>query len=285
MALPHAQISPIPNNEPDAVPSLWNVRYQEIDENFANLDTRQAEVESEIAAAKGGADHLSERIDGIENTLGQAAQDALADALDLVQQGGVFTVSNRGVVSGCVAAKSDTATRNINLTGGVCFAKGRAFTVTDSVNAASVPSNPGLNSVTVYAYLFQGDDGIWRASVTPIGTDVPDGAITIYSITIPAGNTDASDPYLASVTLTNMRRIETLFPQCLDNAPVVSVLFSTPMATSDYLLAFDVVSSQGAPCDETDIVVFSRASNGFSVQLASAADNVAVRWKANKLTN
>ena len=49
--LPNPSITPIPNNEPDAVPSLWNVRYQEIDENFDNLDNRAEAIESEIEAA------------------------------------------------------------------------------------------------------------------------------------------------------------------------------------------------------------------------------------------
>ena len=53
MSLPNQNITPIPNNEPDAVPSLWNTRYQEIDENFAALDERQASVEDELNAAKG----------------------------------------------------------------------------------------------------------------------------------------------------------------------------------------------------------------------------------------
>lgn len=37
--LPHKAISPIPNTKPRANPSLWNARYQQIDENFAALLT------------------------------------------------------------------------------------------------------------------------------------------------------------------------------------------------------------------------------------------------------
>lgn len=40
MTLPHQQITPIPNTEPEAVPSLWNTRYSEIDENFNYLNKR-----------------------------------------------------------------------------------------------------------------------------------------------------------------------------------------------------------------------------------------------------
>jgi len=35
--LPNATISPIPDTEPDAVPALWNFRYDEIDANFARI--------------------------------------------------------------------------------------------------------------------------------------------------------------------------------------------------------------------------------------------------------
>ena len=53
MSIPHQIITPIPNNEPDAIPALWNVRYSEIDANFSNLDARQAASETELSDAKG----------------------------------------------------------------------------------------------------------------------------------------------------------------------------------------------------------------------------------------
>jgi hypothetical protein len=70
MGLPHNTITPIPNNEPDAVPSLWNTRYQEIDENFDNLDNRTEAIESEIQAARAGKPNLSETINAIVTQIG-----------------------------------------------------------------------------------------------------------------------------------------------------------------------------------------------------------------------
>lgn len=35
--LPNKKITPIPDTEPDAVPALWNTRYDEIDANFARI--------------------------------------------------------------------------------------------------------------------------------------------------------------------------------------------------------------------------------------------------------
>lgn len=305
MALPHSSITPIPNNEPDAVPSLWNTRYQEIDENFANIDGRVASRENEINQARGGKASLDQRLDEMESDIGATSvdmQNATAAALkfaidqaalanygvralrEQAQQEGVATILNRGIVSGCTASKSGTAARNLNISSGVCFANGRAYSVADGINAASVPSNTGAGSVTVYAYLYQDAGGLWRLAVTPIGSDLPDGSIKIYNVTIPANSTDATDPNLTNVTLTDVRRIESQFPQLLNSPASTSVVLQT-LSANDYRLDFDVVAAVGAPCESKGIVVSSRATNGFTVLLASAADNVVVRWKASKLNN
>jgi hypothetical protein len=305
MALPHNSITPIPNNEPDAVPALWNTRYEEIDENFASLDGRVVSRENEINQARGGKASLDDRLDEMASDIGATSVDmqnatvaALKFAIDQaalanygvralreqIQQEGVVTILNRGVVSGCVASKSGTAARNLNLSAGICFANGRAYSLTDSANAASVPSNTGAGSVTVYAYLYQDAGGLWRLAVTPTGSDLPNGSIRIYNVTIPANSTDATDPNLTNVTLTDVRRIEAQFPQLLNSPASTSIVLQT-LSESDYKLDFDVVSAVGAPCESKGIVVSSRATNGFTVLLASAADNVVVRWKASKLNN
>lgn len=305
MALPNPTITPIPNNEPDAVPSLWNTRYQQIDENFADHETRLTARETELNNARGGKVNLAARLTEMDSNIGATSVDmqnataaALKFALDQAalanygvralrgqaQQEGVITIKNRGVVKGCSVSKSTTAARNLNIVTGVCFANGRAYPVSDGTNAASVPSNIGSSSVVVYAYLFQDANGLWRLAVTPIGTTVPDGAITIYNLTIPANSTDATDPNLTGVAMTDVRRVEAQFPQLFDNPASVSPALQT-LGANDYSLAFDVVSADGAPCDSRHIVVASRATNGFTVRLASAADNVVLRWRASKLNN
>lgn len=305
MALPNPTITPIPNNEPDAVPSLWNTRYQQIDENFADHETRLTARETELNNARGGKANLAARLTEMDSNIGATSVDmqnataaALKFALDQAalanygvralrgqaQQEGVITIKNRGVVKGCSVSKSTTAARNLNIVTGVCFANGRAYPVSDGTNAASVPSNIGSSSVVVYAYLFQDANGLWRLAVTPIGTTVPDGAITIYNLTIPANSTDATDPNLTGVAMTDVRRVEAQFPQLFDNPASVSPALQT-LGANDYNLAFDVVSADGAPCDSRHIVVASRATNGFTVRLASAADNVVLRWRASKLNN
>lgn len=71
MQLPHQNITPIPNTEPDAVPSLWNERYEQIDANFqAAADALQA-TEDELAGARGeGHESLGETIEAIVTQIG-----------------------------------------------------------------------------------------------------------------------------------------------------------------------------------------------------------------------
>ncbi len=70
MTLPNPTIDPIPNDEPDAIPSLWNARYTQIDENFQNLDERTTDLETEIIAARNGEASLDVVIDAITTQIG-----------------------------------------------------------------------------------------------------------------------------------------------------------------------------------------------------------------------
>ncbi len=140
------KITQIPNNEPDAIPSLWNQRYDEIDANFETLDQRSATSTEELSAARGESDSLGDRLGGMSRQLESLSpefQDQLAastamalvqsgvanksaeDLKGLSQQEGVVVIQNRGIVSGCTVEKSTTATRNLNFTGGLVFIGGR----------------------------------------------------------------------------------------------------------------------------------------------------------------
>lgn len=304
MALPHNTITPIPNNEPDAVPALWNTRYSEIDKNFVNLDGRLLVRENEITQARNGKPSLNERLGAMESNISATSVDmqnasgaALKFALDQaalanysikalkqqLQQEGELTIENKGVVSGCVASKSATAARNLTLSSGICFANGRTYSVADAANAASVPPNIGNSNVTASAYLYLDGDK-WKLAVTALGQAVPGNAIRLYTLTIPANSTDATDPNLSGVTLTDVRRIEANFPTVMNSAVTVSATLNT-LSANDYRLTFDVISAVGAPCEVRHIIASSRATNGFTIMLASAADNVVVRWRASKLNN
>lgn len=304
MLLPHTSITPIPSNEPDAVPALWNIRYSEIDANFGNLDGRAVAAENEIVAARGSQPSIDARLDLVEanvsvtsvdmqNMVGGAlkyalsqvgvANKSIAALKNVNQQEGVITFLNYGVISGCTLTKNATNDRSMSLALGYCFLDGRKFYVPANPSTISVPGNSGGASAVVYAYLYL-NAGIPSIGVTEIGGAIPAGTVKLYSITIPAGNTVINDANLTSVTLTDVRRIEPMYPNALD-APILISVSINPLSDVDYQLTFDVISYEGPPVNETHVMASSRATNGFTVQLASAADNVVVRWKLSKLNN
>lgn len=313
MALPHANITQIPNNEPDAVPGLWNVRYDEIDDNFEYLEGQRSShassisaLSSEVTTARAGSANLDARLDAIDSELALVSPEgqqmlgtSIMFALDQAalatqgvqllrthqQQEGEVTLTNRGVIRGCDLTKSSTSARNLSISTGIAFAHGRMWIVPEEINAASVPSNPGVNSETVFAYLYyDAPTGQMRVSVTPIGSNVPSYGIHIFTITIPAGNTDETDQFLGSVTLVGVRRFEPNYPRLM-TSPVTHSISLKTLSASDYRLDFEVVSADGEPVTDEHIRVFSRATNGFLVQLATGADNVTIRWRASKLNN
>lgn len=249
---------------------------------YPNLQSRLAALDTANEAL--GPDMQNATVAAIKFAIDQAAMAnyGVRALREQAQQEGIFTIANRGVVNGCAVTKSVTAARNLHISSGACFAKGRVFSVTDGTNAASVPSNTGSGSVTVFAYLYQDAGSLWRLAVTPIGSAIPAGGIKIYNVVIPANSTDATDPNLVSVTLTDVRRIEAGFPALLDSPESVSLSLET-LSANDYTLIFDVISAVGGPCEAKSIVASSRATNGFTVHLASAADDVVVRFRASKL--
>lgn len=282
-------------------PDTWNPNYQTLIDNDAYLK----QFADEVVGARAGKADLTTRMDELAGSVAGQSEEAdnnkvgvllyalqmaylansgVQNLREVAQQQGEFVITNRGLVRGCDASKSTTATRNLNFTEGVCFAQGRAFSVRGTDNSASVPSNPSNAAVTVRAYLFQDGNGVWRPAVTPIGSQMPLAAIPMYQLTIPAGNTDATDPNLTKVTLTSIRRFEPEFPQMLDS-PVNQSVVIRGVNASDYQLTFDVTAAHGAPCGADAVVAHSRATNGFAVELHSAADNVRVRWKLSRLSN
>ncbi len=81
MSLPHSTITPITDTNPSAVPSLWNVRYTEIDENFQDIDVRQEALETDVANARGDKPTLADKVTDIVSSV--TSLDARTGALEL----------------------------------------------------------------------------------------------------------------------------------------------------------------------------------------------------------
>ncbi|KXA71044.1 hypothetical protein [Bordetella hinzii] len=194
-ALPHPQITPLPNTEPDAVPDLWNTRYQQIDENFAALNERSAGVESELAAAKGDFPSFADRfehvtqqvvdlggeVEGIQGTtapmLSRAVRldwDYSGNNISLEMWAGDYTLREYAPVAVVSAVAGDDS---IDVDDASKFTPGQNYVVFDGVHAEQVHVDAVLTSTRVrvsgpltYAY---GGEGAFLARTS---FTVDDGA-------------------------------------------------------------------------------------------------------------
>lgn len=110
MSLPNEKITPIPNDEPDAVPSLWNLRYEEIDANFGSLDQRQTAAEQTLTQAKGDKASLPARLDSIQQDIeGIRGEDpiVMSEKIDVLVEHGaqqIFTEHRDRVASTAITS-------------------------------------------------------------------------------------------------------------------------------------------------------------------------------------
>ena len=135
MSLPNEPITPIPNTDPDAVPSLWNTRYVEIDENFANLNSRAEAVENELETAMGSEETFSARFLAVVNevvSVGDRVGDIELDSAQAVSD----------------AVRLDWLYRNLRMAVELWTPN---WTLLDDINLTVVQAVAGDNSVDVDA--------------------------------------------------------------------------------------------------------------------------------------
>lgn len=254
----------------------------------------------EVLAARGSLPSLDARLDLFEpleasttNAIISLAMAAMSQAglaqreLEKLQnkrmQTGLITIKNRGVISGCAVTKSGTASRNLAIAAGAIFLGGRIFPVFAESAGAAVPPNAGLVSAICYAYLYVTTGGAIAFACTGLGEAVPEDGLSLYQITVPANNTDVTDPTLTLVTLTDIRRIEPNYPTWFATSSYVAVALAYPLLDAEYTVALDVVSIKGAGLLQGgDLYVGSRNVNGFNVYYNGIADTVKVRWSIRR---
>jgi hypothetical protein len=238
-------------------------------------------------------DELQALAEGIDEEAQNALAVALAWALDAAglahreiegqrftrHQQGVVVVYNRGVKSGCEVSRSSTATRNLNLAAGVAFSFGREWGVAGQVNGASVPGNPGTAAGVCQVYLNRNMD----LSCTLLDEPAPADALVLYAVTVPAGNTDDTDPYLADCTLTAIVRREPAWPAVQAGAAYEDVTLARKLGDDDYVLALEVLDYAGGEPPRLAAPAAQRATNAFRVYSDGSADAVTVRWSVHRM--
>ena len=187
------------------------------------------------------------------------------------------SIKNRGVKSGVALSKSSTATRNISCSDGVVFMGGREYPVANQTNTASVASNTGSVDGTVIIYMFKTEGGAIDVAATTLDGGIPDGGIELARATVPAGNTEGNDPYLANVTITDSARREPGWPQAQRAPATVFVPLGRVLPDAAYQVAVEVLGSSGGRQQLGDVYAADRLQNGFKLTTNGTADDVTVR--------
>lgn len=193
-------------------------------------------------------------------------------------QEGSFTLFNRGLINGCHLIINDTETRTVMITEGKCFLHGRTWSV--SASSAQVPDNSYAWPSLVRVYLIPGDGGI-QLAVGALNAPVPDDGVLLAEISLPADSTADSDPYLQTVVIARLARVEPDWPAVQISPEHNQVQLVNNMSNSSYSLAIDVVDYVGGERPTIISRSSDRATNTFRVYLAGAADNVTVRFVAH----
>lgn len=250
---------------------------------YASLDARLDEMDLQAQALGIDMQDMSGATLKFAIDMAELANTGVNELKKTIQQSGTVTITNRGVITGCALSKNISVARNLDITAGSAFVGGQTYRVFAKSGAASVPINEGTASATVKAYLVPSSDKYSLSlGVTSIGADMPSNAIQIYNLTIPAGNTGSS---LDAVTLTSVRRIESSYPVLMDSEPSVYVALPRALKDAGYQVTLDVLSASGGNVTPKDIVIASRASNGFSIKPQTVADNIVVNWKISHLNH
>ncbi len=225
-----------------------------------------------------------------QNALWAAVEKAIADAGLLMRelernqtvrhQEGVFTLYNRGVKSGCAISKSQSASRNLSIASGVCFMHGSEMGVDSEDNAASVPGNSGSETATAQAYLYVTNNQV-RLAVTGLNETAPTDTLVLADLSIPAGNTGATDQYLDSVTITTVARSEPDWPHVQTDPAYQQEDLAKVVQDSSYQLTLDVVDFIGGQRPALINRANDRAANTFRVYASGTADAVQVRYVAH----
>lgn len=215
-------------------------------------------------------------------TLGQVCWTELDKWRKQKIQQGKITLYNKFIVAGCVVG-AVPGTRNIQITRtgtydkngySLFFADGqlRAFDDVQS-SVAAVPVNTGTATQTYYSYLLK-DGDTYKPHVD---TTVPAGAIRLYRITVPAGDTGAD---LSKVSFADERRVETNYSAYYNSLPFAMVTlpgYTMPDAP-DYGVDLEVESASGGLDTVGQLRAIEKGNNGFKIVTSGTADNIVIRW-------
>mgnify|MGYP006277514993 CR=1 FL=1 len=238
--------------------------YSSLEERLNQYDAFQPEQQTTLVA-------------GVQQALSMAGMNAKAlfNLRETILAQREVVLKNKFVIQGFVLSKSDVRQLHLSETGTVGTGTSRAridgITVTKADNdyALNVPTNETGEPRTVYAYLHH--DG--SAYTLGIADTVPDKALLLYRLEIPAGDT-AND--LSNVTLVDERVIQPANSWVSSFRPTEVFGFPYTLPRADYGVSCDVLEATNKAA-VGELIVFDRTTNGAKLQMTGTADNVRVR--------
>jgi hypothetical protein len=208
---------------------------------------------------------------------GLAHKDIEAITLRYIQHGEAI-LRLKGVQSGCIATRSNTATRNLSLSAGILFGDRQLMSVFEQINGTTIHNNPGNVTQVCEVYIINDGTGFLDLRTTPFGEVTPDEGWPLYRVTVPAENTEGNDQYLANVTLTDIRKLEPNYPVILTAEPFVYVALPYVVPDPDYAVLLEAVSYNGSAWELGDIYAKDKTKNGFKIATNGGCDRLNVRW-------
>jgi hypothetical protein len=104
----------------------------------------------------------------------------------------------------------------------------------------------------------------------------------LYRFTVPAGNTYQNDPYMASVTMTDLRRVEAGYPEQFNSIAYASVALPFSMLDAEYDIHLEVLDHKGGFNQRETLYAGAKAANGFNIYIEGTLDAVRIRWTVTK---
>jgi len=259
-----------------------NTQAKQLANRTKYLKGQQEATAAELANLSQGIDDQAQNaiIAAIEQalSLGGVNAKSIEDLRSRVLAQGTAVLKNKWVVEGFVMVKSDIRALHLTKSGTYTagnqsrsYIDGRIRYVADDDYHVTVPQNPSASAVTYWAYLHN-DAGTYRVSV---GETIPDDALKLYEITVPAGDTSNN---LTAVTLTDRRTVQAYNGYTINTVQEVYVALPFPALNApdyDVNLTVESATDLGAvgPLEVTD-----KQQNGFKVRCQGSTDNVALRW-------
>lgn len=273
MALPNVPISPIPNNDPEVGPELWNTRYAEIDENFQDIDERVVSVETSSSDNQSLVNSLVASESAALQMAG-AAHKELKSIVEYRMQTGECVFINTGVIRGCEVSASQLDARSLDITDGVVFFGNTLSGVSGVGNSAIVPINDTDSEGYCYSYIVN-EGAIPYHRCTLLNESAPIGSVIISKVLVPSGSNEPLDIYLAECVLIDYRNYEPLFPLLRLRPVMVYIPFKNNVADNRYSIHFS----------DDSIRCVAKARNGFAAISDSLLSSLSTRWTITYLYN